>query len=162
MKNYGSTISSLYKLLAEKAEGVRICDFKNIDKKVDIYEESGSTIFFHFDHLRGVVFDVDTDHPYISKTFYVWNNVYDDWDEVTFEKDIPLKPNKIIEETPERISIVVMDNLINSINIISTTTECVNDDVESWLEHHGYSLSCSSYMVVRDGELYINHKTIED
>lgn len=151
MRNYGSTINSLYKLLAEKAEGVRICDFKNIDKKVDIYEEDNSTIFFYFDKLRGVVFDTDTDRPYISKTFHVWNNVYDDWDDVTFEKDIPLKPNEIIQENiPDEIptkQVVVIDYEARSVNIINTPLDFDKIDIEEWLSSKGFDINNCYYMI---------------
>lgn len=160
MRNYGNTINQLYQTLAKKAEGVRICDFKNIDTMVDIYEEDNSTIFFYFNKLlRGAVFDTDTDRPYISKTFHVWNNVYDDWDEVTFEKDIPLKPNEIIVEdnsTPFQIAVLNWDT--NTIDVISTSLD-PDADIEIWLEEQGYDLNWCYYTCGKT--LQFNFKTIK-
>lgn len=137
----GSTLRAEWQELKELAKGKTIGLLKLVEK-FEVYEEVNDHIFFYYGKLRGMVFGIEANAPYIAEVMYAWNYTTEDWDELNLER-ITLQPyelEKAKEPKTEYTQIVVIDYVDNRIDIINANEDWSKTDSEEYLAKRGYDL----------------------
>lgn len=137
----GSTLRAEWQELKELAKGKTIGQLKL--EKFNVYEEGSDHIFFYYKRLRGMVFGIENNAPYIAEVMYAWNHTVEDWDELNLEK-ITLQPYELEQKEKPAISstqIVVIDYTQNRMDIINTTEDFSKTDSEEYLTKRGYDIN---------------------
>lgn len=138
----GSTLKAEWQELKELAKGKTIGQLK-LAVKFDAYEERDDHIFFNYGKLRGMIFGIEDNAPYIAGLMYAWNYTAEDWDDLDLER-ITLQPYELEQKEKPAISstqIVVIDYTLNRIDIINTTEDFSKTDSEEYLTKRGYDLN---------------------
>lgn len=138
----GSTLKAEWQELKELTKGKTIGQLK-LAVKFDAYEERDDHIFFNYGGLRGMVFGIEANAPYIAEVMYAWNYTAEDWDELNLER-ITLQPYELEQKEKPAISstqIVVIDYTLNRMDIINTTEDFSKTDSEDYLASRGYDLN---------------------
>jgi hypothetical protein len=137
----GSTLKTDWQKLKVLAKTKTIGQLKLV-KEFDAYEEGSDYIFFYYKKLRGMIYGIEDNAPYIARFMYTWNYTIEDWDELVLE-DIILQPydlEKAKEPKTEYTQIVVMDYVDNRIDIINANEDWSKTDSEEYLVNRGYNL----------------------
>lgn len=144
----GSTLKAEWQELRELAKGKTIGLLKLVEK-FDAYEEGDDHIFFYYGKLRGMVFGIENNAPYIADLMYAWNYTAEDWDELNLER-IPLQPYELEQKEQRTITstqVVVIDYDGHRIDIINTTEDFEKVDIDDFLIKQGYDID-SIYSIV--------------
>lgn len=143
----GSTLKAEWQELKELAKGKTIGQLKL--EKLNVYEEGSDHIFFYYKRLRGMVFGIENNAPYIADLMYAWNYTAEDWDELNLER-IPLQPYELEQKEQRTITstqVVVIDYDGHRIDIINTTEDFEKVDIDDFLIKQGYDID-SIYSIV--------------
>ncbi len=147
----GSTLKAEWQELQELAKGKTIGQLKLVEK-FDAYEEGDDHIFFYYGKLRGMVYGIEDNAPYIAGLMYAWNYTAEDWDELSLEI-IPLQPYEL-EQKEQRVitstQVVVIDYDGHRIDIINTTEDFEKVNLDDFLIKQGYDIDSIYSIVSKD------------
>lgn len=147
----GSTLKAEWQELKELAKGKTIGQLKLVEK-FNAYEEGNDHIFFYYGRLRGMVFGIEHNAPYIADLMYTWNYTEDDWDELNLER-ITLQPYELEQKEKRAITstqVIVIDYDGHRIDIINTTEDFEKVDLDDFLTKQGYDIDSIYSIVSKD------------